>query len=226
MAIIFIRTIIVFASLVIAMRLMGKRQLGELELSELVTAVLISDMASHPLQDIGTPLLNGLISVVTLLCCELLISAGILKSQRFRTLLCGKPSMLIVNGRVCEKAMRQNRFTLDELAEELRNQGVTDMSTIKYAILETDGTLNTIPYPTERPVTAAQMNISVPDNGFPTVVINDGRVLSGNLRSVGRDEKWLDKELRKRKVRSASDVYLMTIDETDGVYFVEKEGKG
>ena len=116
MAVTIIRTIIIFVSLVISMRIMGKRQLGELEPAELVVAVLISDLASHPLQDPGIPLLYGLIPVATLLCCEILISAGILKSVRFRSLICGRPSVLIKNGVIDQLEMKKNRFTFDELA--------------------------------------------------------------------------------------------------------------
>ena len=223
MAIVFLRTIIVFVVVVLCLRIMGKRQLGELELSEFVVSVLIADLASNPLQDIGIPLLNGLIPVITLLCCELLVSAVILKSVRARALLCGKPSMLIIDGVVNQKEMRKNRFTLDELTEELRNQSITDIRTIQYAILETDGRLNTILFPPERPVTAAQMNIPVTDPGYPTILINDGTVLLDNLRRVGRDERWLEKELHKRGASRPSAVYLMTIDGAGQIYYAEKE---
>ena len=187
MAIIFFRTIIVFLSIVVSMRIMGKRQLGELELSELVVAILISDMAVHPLQDIGIPLLNGIIPVVTLLCCELIFSGLIMRSVKMRVLLCGKPSMLVSNGEINQIEMRKNRFTLDELTEELRNQSVTDISKVKYAILETDGTLNTILFPGEQPVTVSQMGISVDDPGFPSIIINNGVIIEENLKMMGRD---------------------------------------
>ena len=223
MAIIFLRTVILFAVLIVSLRLMGKRQLGELELSEFVVSVMIADLAANPLQDIGVPLLNGLIPVVTLLCCELLISYLVLKSLRFRQLLCGRPSMLIANGQVDQREMRKNRFTLDELAEELRKQSITDISKIQYAILETDGKLNTILYPAEQPATAAQLGIAVDDPGYPTILINDGRILSNNLRRMGRDEKWLRKELRARGAADAAEVYLLTLNQAGQIYYAEKE---
>ena len=102
------------------MRLMGKRQLGELELSEVVIAVLIADMASHPLQDIGIPLLNGLIPILVLMCCEVLMSGGVMRSIKFRALICGRPSILIKNGKIDQKEMWRCRFSLDELTEDLR----------------------------------------------------------------------------------------------------------
>lgn len=223
MTIVFIRTIIIFVMIVGAMRIMGKRQLGELELNELVVAVLLADLASHPLQDIGIPLLNGLIPIVTLLGCELIFSGFIMHSPGARAFLCGKPSILVQNGQIVEKEMRKNRFTLDELADELRNQSITDISKVKYAILETDGRLNTILFPAEQPVTAAQMNIAVDDPGYPFIVINDGFVMENNLKIAGRDQNWLEKELRNRKAKSPKDVYLMTVNNAGQIYYAPKE---
>ncbi|MEG0778539.1 MAG: DUF421 domain-containing protein [Oscillospiraceae bacterium] len=225
MAIVFFRTFILFLSLLVAMRLMGKRQLGELELSELVVAVLISDIASIPLQDIGIPLINGIIPMLVLLCCELIISGLIVKSPRARLLVCGRPCILIADGEINQEEMRKNRFTLDELAEELRNQSVLDIDTIKYAILETDGKLNLILCPAERPVTAGQLCLEVQDTGYTVILINSGRIMSDNLRVCGKDDAWLKAELARRKVRSAKEVYLMTINSANQIYFAKTEGK-
>ena len=138
MVIIFVRTLIVYLALLVCLRLLGKRQLGEMELSEFIVASLIADLASNPLQDIGMPLLNGLIPVVTLFCCELAISTLTMHSVRLRAFLFGKPSLLIEHGRILQKEMGRNRFTLDELMQELRAIGVRDIATIEYAFLETN----------------------------------------------------------------------------------------
>ncbi len=223
MAIVILRTMIIFLTLLILMRLLGKRQLGELELSELVVSVLIADLAAHPLQDIGIPLLNGLIPIIVLFCCELIISGLIVKNISFRNLLCGKPSMLIENGKINQKEMRRCRFTLDELTEELRGQGYMDIAKIKYAILETNGTLSAMLFPAEKPATVRQLGISAEDPGFYTIVINDGRVLSNNLQRIGRDEKWLDKELQRRGLRSPREVYLLIVNDLYEIYCAPKE---
>ncbi len=225
MAIILIRTVIVFLSITISLRLMGKRQLGELELSELVVAILISDLAANPLQDIGIPLMNGLIPVFVLLCCELLISGWVMKSIRFRSLLCGRPSVLVENGVISQQEMRRNRFTIDELTEELRGQGIVDISKIKYAVLETDGVLNTVLYPAEQPLTPAQMGIQVEDTGYVTIIINDGRVLDKNLKRLGRNRKWLDTELKKRGDIPPERVYIMTVNDAGQIYCLPMEGR-
>ena len=225
LGIVFFRTIIIYVALLAAMRLMGKRQLGELELSELVITVLISDIAAHPLQDIGIPLMNGLLPIIILLCCELIISGVIVKSNRAKEFLCGKPSFLIVNGVIDQKQMIKNRFTLDELAEELRTQSILDISLIKYAILETDGRLNIVLFPSERPVTAGQMSIKTDDSGYPVIIINNGKVIQKNLILCGKNENWLQKELTARKAESVKDVYLMSLNEAGQIYFAKSEGK-
>ena len=139
MAIIFVRTLIIYFSLLLIMRLLGKRQLGEMELSEFVVAALIADLASHPLQDIGIPMINGLVPIVTLFCCEVLISGLAMKNIRLRALLFGKPSMLVEKGKIRQKEMKKNRFTTDELMEELRNQGYLDIRAVEYAVWRPTG---------------------------------------------------------------------------------------
>ena len=225
MAIVFFRTLIVYFSLLAAMRLMGKRQLGEMELSEFIVAVLIADLASHPLQDIGIPMLNGLIPIFTLFCLEVVISGVSLRHVRLRGILYGRPSVIISHGKIRQSEMRNNRFTLDELTQELRNQSILDIATIEYAILETNGQLNIVLQPADRPATAGQLGIAAPDTGYPTIVINDGRVLSENLARAGYNDAWLQKQLNAAKIASPQKVYLMTVDGTGGVYVAPMEEK-
>ena len=225
MAISFIRTIILYLTIVLTLRIMGKRQMGELEPAEFVVAVIISDLATHPLQDPGTPLLYGLIPVLTLLACEVLITFFNVKSIRFRSVVCGKPSFIIMDGKIKQSEMKKNRLTIDELYEELRKKSITDISTVKHAILETDGTLSTLPYPNQMPVTPQQMNLNVEPTEYPVIVINDGRILNKNLKAVGRNEEWLQKELRNRNIKNANEVFLMTTDRSGKIYFAANEAK-
>lgn len=223
MAIIMLRTLIIYLALLVSMRIMGKRQIGELEISELVTAVLIADFAAIPLQDIGIPMINGLIPLILLLCFEILVTGAFTKSVRFRQILCGTPSVLVHRGKINQAEMRKNRFTLDELYEELRQQGVTDLSTVEYAILETSGALNVVLFPSEQPPTCAQMGIDTPSASYPTIVINEGRVLSNNLALLGLDDRWLRQELKKRNVKSPKDVYLFSVDDLGNIYLAMRE---
>ena len=135
----FVRTIILYFLIVVGMRLMGKRQIGELEPSELVLTMMISDLAAVPMQDFGIPLLSGLLPILTLLALSLLLSQLSLRSLRLRALICGTPTVLIRGGKLQQDAMRKNRFTIDELMEELREQGVTRIEDVTYAVLENSG---------------------------------------------------------------------------------------
>jgi uncharacterized membrane protein YcaP (DUF421 family) len=225
MAIVLVRTLIIYFALLLAMRLLGKRQLGEMELSEFVVAALIADLASHPLQDMGIPLMNGLIPILVLFCCEIIIAGLSLRSVRLRGLIFGKPSLLIVRGQILQKAMFQNRFTVDELMQELRAQGITDLSIIQYGILETNGKLNVIPFPAQRPATAAQLKLDAGEGGYPSIIISDGRVLDANLRHLGFDRNWLQKQLQEKGARSPAQVFLMTATETGQIYYAAKEAQ-
>lgn len=225
MVIAFLRTIILYIFIIAGIRLMGKRQVGELEPSELVLALLIADLAAVPMQDFGIPLLTGIVPIFTLLCLTMALSVLTMKSVRFRSLMCGKPSIIVENGKLHQLEMQKNRFTVDELMEELRMQGITDLTTVKYAILETNGQISVLTRAEERPVTARQMELHPKDGGLPVVIINDGRVLTRNLHSRGLDDTWLDRQLRAHHVRHSSDVFLLTVDEQNQVYLAEKEGK-
>lgn len=223
MVIAFLRTIILYAFIIIGIRLMGKRQVGELEPSELVLALLIADLAAVPMQDFGIPLLTGLIPILTLLCLTMALSVLTMKSVRFRAVLCGRPSVIVENGKLRQREMQKNRFTLDELMEELRMKGITDLTTVKYAILETNGQISVLPYASKQPVTAQQMNLSPQESGLPMVIINDGRVITRTLHSRGLDEVWLQKQLQQHHVTRPQDVFLLTVDEKNTVYLAKKE---
>ena len=225
MAISIIRTIIIFTAIAVAMRIMGKRQLGQLEPSELVVAMLISDLASHPLQDVGTPLLYGLVPVIVLLCLQILLSGAMLKSVRLRHLLCGSPSVIIHNGRIVQSEMRKNRLTIDELQEELRKKDVTDLAAVRYAIVETDGSMSVLLYPEHGPVTPAQMGLHPADGGLPLVLINDGRLIGENLQSLGKDRAWLEQTLRKHGLSGVQGTFLLTVNEQGELYTAPMEAE-
>lgn len=223
MVIAFVRTIILYILLIVGIRIMGKRQVGELEPSELVLALLISDLAAVPMQDFGIPLAAGVIPIITLLCITMILSVLTMKSIRFRVLMCGRPSIVIQDGALRRNEMERNRVTIDELMEELRMQGITDITTIKYAILETNGRLSVLLRAEEQPVTAKQMGIATEDVALPLVIINDGRLLSHNLKIRGLNETWLKKQLGAQGVHRVEDVFLMTVDEQNHVFCSPKE---
>lgn len=220
------RTVVLYLLIILGIRLMGKRQVGELEPSELVFTLLIADLAAVPMQDFGIPLLTGVIPIITLLCVTLLISILTVRSIKLRAILCGVPSIVVKDGKVCQEEMRKNRFTLDELSEELRGQGVTDIQTVKYAILETNGQLSVLLKAAEMPLTAAQAGLEPQEKGLPTLIISDGRLLARNLKGRGLDDAWLDKQLKHYHIKHIKEVFALSVDEGGTVYFAKKEGKG
>lgn len=225
MAICFLRTILLYLLLVCGVRLMGKKQVGELEPAELVLAMVLSDLASVPMQDFGIPLLYGVLPIVIVLCLTMMLSVLTMKSVRFRTLVCGRPSIIMENGKICQKAMEKNRFTTDELMEELRLQGVTDLNTVRYAILESSGQVSLLLKAKAQPPTAQDLGLKPKDSGLAVMLISDGVVFENNLSRRGLDHAWLSARLAERGVSSVKEVYLLTVDETGSLYFSRKEPK-
>ena len=218
-----LRTAAIYALLLFAMRLLGKRQLGELELSELVVTVLVADIAVRPIAETQAPFFQSLAPLLVLFVSEYLISVMSLHSVKLRQVLFGKPSVLIEHGSINQTEMKRNRFTLDELMQELRNQGVQDIRSVDYAVLETSGVLNLLLKASEQPVTPSQLGLTLSEPGYATILINNGRTLSENLRKVGRDERWLQKELNQRGIRRAQDVYYLQINEAGEISLQEKD---
>ena len=207
------------------MRLLGKRQLRELELSELVVSVILADLAANPLQDTGIPLFNGLLPIFVLFICELVISGGILTSVKFRTLMCGKPEFLIINGQILEYEMRKARFSVDELFEELRSKEILDISTVKYAILETDGNISTILYPQYQPLTPYNINSKPSEIEYPIIIIEDGIILDKNLDYIGKKRRWLDNYLKENKCESYKEVFAMVYYSDKNIYLKKRKEK-
>lgn len=223
MIIAFLRTIILYLLIIVGIRLMGKKQVGELEPTELVLAMLISDLAAVPMQDFGIPLLFGVVPIIALLCITMTLSVLTMRSVWLRQLLCGKPSIVVEGGTILQKELAKTRMTPDELTEELRLQGVTDLSTVKYAILETSGRVSVLLYANQQPVTGLQLNLTPQEPGLPLTIIDNGQLYPENLKRRGLDRNWLDKQLASRGVHSLREVFLMTVDEQQGIYFARKE---
>ena len=175
MLISFLRTIILYLLLIASIRLMGKRQLGEMEPTEFVVTMLVANLAAVPMQESGIPLLAGAVPILVLL------SVLSYHSIRFRRLICGKPVILIENGKLIQRNLQKTRVTPDELTEYLRLQGVVDLAQVKYAILETSGNVSVLLYPKYEPASAKDAGVQVDDLHLPITVISGGRLLRENL---------------------------------------------
>ena len=217
-----IRAVVLYIVIIAGVRLMGKRQVGELEPSELVLSLVIADLASVPMQDFRIPLLSGLIPIFTLLALAMAFSVLTMKSVRFRTLMCGRPSVIIRDGKLDRGEMVRNRLTVDELLEELRGQGYPDLRKVQFAVLETNGRLSVLPYPDQKPPSAAQMGVPVAKGSLPLVLISDGQVLDYNLNRLGRDRDWLRAQLRGRNCTGPEQVFLLLCDREGAIYLSRK----
>jgi uncharacterized membrane protein YcaP (DUF421 family) len=180
----FVRTLILYIIVIVVMRMMGKRQIGQLQPFELVVAIMISELAAVPMQDTRIPLINGIVPILTLLLAQIALSFISLKSTKARALICGKPSILINNGRINESVLRNEMYTLNDLLEQLRSKDVANIADVEFAILETNGQLSVIPKSQKRPVTPKDLNIPTNYEGLPLDLIIDGDVIHNN-QSMG-----------------------------------------
>lgn len=222
MVTLFFRTVILYFSMIFAMRLMGKKQVGELQPSELVVSIAISDLASIPMQDMNQPLLSGLIPIATLMCMEVILSFISLKSRKMRDALTGRPCILISHGIISETELQKMRYSISDLTEELRTAGYPDIRDVEYAVLETTGALNIIPVASKRPLTPEDLNLSVPDSKLMITVISDGELLIDSLKGLGHDEKWLYSMLKKQGVKSISEIFYAAASGND--LHIQKRG--
>lgn len=218
----YIRTIILYGVLIVVVRLMGKRQLGEMEPAEFVVAMLIADLASIPMQDPGLPLLSGLVPILTVLGLQLLLSVASLRSVGFRRLMCGKPVILVDEGKIQFQNLLRARITLDELSEHFREKDVLDISTVQYAILETNGQISVFPYPKYRPASAKDAGIQAGKQSLPVTIISDGKVLEKNLALSRRNHAWLDSTLHA-KGSTLADTLLLTVDGNGKICHIPRE---
>ncbi len=222
MLIVFVRTLILYAIVVIVMRVMGKRQIGQLQPFELAIAIMISELAAVPMQNTGIPLINGFIPILTLLVAQIVMSFISLKSARARGIICGKPNILIENGKINEKGLRKEMYTLNDLLEQLRIQGSANIADVEYAILETNGQLSIIQKSQKRPLNPEDLNISTKYEGLPLDFIIDGNVNHKNLEKSNLDVQWLENELRKLGINDLKEVLFASLDSEGNLYYQKK----
>lgn len=223
MSISFLRTFILYASIVAALRLMGKRQIGELEPSELVVTILISELAAIPMQDVTVPLFAGIVPIATLISIEILISFLCLKSRRLRRLFNGRAAVIIRSGKLDARKMRDLRLTTDEVMESLRQNNIASPADLKYAVIEPNGQLSYVLKPDKQPATAGMLNLQPSDAGLPLIVVSDGKPVLGNLRQLNLEVADIEKRIKKAGVPCINDVFLMTLDDCGNQFIQRKE---
>ena len=212
-----IRSMILYLLLIVTIRLLGKRQLGDMEPTEFVVTLLIADLASVPMQDPGIPLLSGIVPILTILVLEIILSTLSFYFISFRKLLCGMPIILIQNGKIIPNNLKRTRITPDELTEHLREKEIVDLSTVKYAILETNGQISALVDSQSQPLTPKDMNMQTDDNDLPITIISGGKLLEHNLNISGHNRKWVDKILSQHHT-TQKDVFLLTVTRANKIY--------
>ena len=224
MLVTFIRTIVLYILVLIVMRLMGKREIGQLQPFELAISIMIADLASIPMSDNGIPISNGIIPILGLLVMHLVISMINMKSMKSRAVLCGKPTILIYRGRIDEKALKKERFTLNELQERLRGNNIVNIGDVEYAILETSGQVTVIQKPNKRTTTPEDFNITPDYEGIPYDLVVDGKIMKENLKQIQKEEDWLRKQVAKFHI-NIEDALIVTYDGKGQIFCQEKEQK-
>lgn len=226
MLVLVVRTLILYGVVIVAMRIMGKRQLGELQPSELVVAIMISDLASVPMQAIDIPILSGVIPVMTLLVAEVLMSYMSLKSKKMRKFLSGEPSIVIYNGQINEGELSRLRFNINDLLEELRLNNCHDVSDVEVAVVETSGKLSVIPKDRARNVTIEDLKLkNVRRDGLPCTIVSDGTLNEYELKRSNKDYKWFEDEIKRRGIKDIKDIFIASLDAEDELFIQLKNKK-
>ena len=226
MLVTFFRAIVLYIIVLIVMRLMGKREIGQLQPFELAISIMIADLAATPMAESGVPITNGIMPILGLLVMHLLISMLNIKSTKAREIICGKPSLLIYRGKIDQKVLKKERFTVNELEERLRDNNIFNIGDVEYAILETSGQVTVIPKPNKRPATPEDFNIEPKYEGIPYDLVVDGKVMYKNLEKLGKNYTWLQKQTEKFGIKP-EEALIVTID-GDNQFFcqaIDKEEK-
>ncbi|MBQ9657716.1 MAG: DUF421 domain-containing protein [Clostridia bacterium] len=221
MLVTFFKSIFLYILVLIVMRLMGKREIGQLQPFELAISIMIADLATIPMTDIGIPLQNGIVPILGLLVMDLAISLINMKSTFARKIICGKPSILIYRGKIDEKVLKKERFTINELEERLRGSSIVNISEVEYAILETNGQVSIIQKSDKRNTKPEDFGIMPEYEGITYDLVLDGKVMNENLKKIGKNYEWLVKELKKFKMKP-EETLIATID-GKGEFFCQKK---
>ena len=217
MLITFLRAIFLYIVVLIVMRLMGKREIGQMQPFELAISIMIADLAATPMAETGIPISNGIVPILGLLVMHLVISTLNIKSTKAREIICGKPSILIYRGKIDEKTLRKERFTINELEERLRDNNIFNIGDVDYAILETSGQVTVIPKPNKRNTTPKDFNMEPEYEGISYDLVVDGKVMYKNLEKIGKNYKWLERQSEKFGIKP-EEALVITIDGNDNFF--------
>jgi len=226
MILLIIKTTILYFVVVIAMKAMGKRQIGQLQPFELVVLLIISEMAAISMQNTGVPITSSIVPIITIVILQVFLALLNLKSEKARVIICGKPTILIENGKIREDELRRTRINLNDLLEQMRAKDCFNIADVEFAILETNGHLSILLKSQKRPVQPEDLNLETKYEGLPTNIIIDGQVNHANLERTNLDENWLKQELSKRGIYSIKEVLFASLDTSGNLFVQRKAGAG
>jgi uncharacterized membrane protein YcaP (DUF421 family) len=201
---------------------MGKKQLGELQPSELVVTILLSNIATLPIEDVNIPVMIGLVPILTIVCLDVMMSYLSLASRKFRRIVCGSPKIIISDGKLDQKLLKKLRFTVDDLFEALRTQSVFDISQVQLAVVETTGQISVYVKPQDQPAQAKDLGLDLKSANPPMLIIDDGELLENSMKSVGVDREWIERTLKDENCPLGR-VFIMTCDCERNYSLIRKE---
>jgi uncharacterized membrane protein YcaP (DUF421 family) len=204
---------------------MGKREIGQLQPFELAISIMIADLATIPMAETGIPISNGIIPILGLLVMHIIISLLNLRSVKIREIVCGKPSILIYRGKIDEKVLKKERFTINELEERLRGQNIFDIGDVEYAILETSGQVTVIQKPNKRNTIPEDFGIEPEYEGIAYDLVVDGKIMIENLKKLEKDYNWLEKQTEPFGIKP-EEALIVTINGKGDFYCQKKENGG
>mgnify|MGYP001630532387 FL=1 len=213
MLIILIRTIVLYFIILFVMRVMGKAELSKMSPFQMIVSFMIAELAAMPIESPDISMISGVTAIFTLLFLQVLISLLSIKSERLKNLFSGSPSILIEKGKINKKEMKRLRLTISDLLEALRIGGSPSLSSVEYAVMESNGNLSIIQKAQEKPLTPADLSIAKSPESMPLVLISDGNFYPQNLQASGWTETQMDSELLARGVTSRSEVFFAFCDE-------------
>ena len=217
-----VRGLILYIFIIICMRFMGKRQLGELQPTELVITILLSEIASIPMENNDVPMINSIFAALVLVCLEIINSVIIMKSTKIRYLLQGRPAVVINDGVLDQKKLKALRFTADDILDQLRQKDIFEISQVQYAVVETNGSLSVMKKQQYDSPVNENFGIKSSPQGIPVLVINDGKYIESAIRDSGFEMKAIEKILRKEKVE-VRDIIILLLDKYNNYTLIKKE---
>ena len=217
-----LRTVILYVFIILAIRLMGKRQISDMQPSELVVTLVVSDIASLPMQNTSQPLLSGVIPVLVLVSLEIAASALMMKSRLFRRLICGNPVVVIEDGKLLQKQLKRLRMSAEDLFAQLRQQDIFSIDEVQYCIVETNGSISVLEKPQNRVPTAQDLGVTIDDKKLEAVVVCDGELLDDGLKLCSGSRMQVDNILQENNAK-LSEVFILTLDGNGKYNLIAKE---